>query len=75
MKVDANTDTNQSSKTINLPDGSVEPSRNNNGQNPDEPKTPDEHVPPIEVPGRQDVPEHVPEKGSAKDNIFPFRPQ
>lgn len=72
----ANTETNQTPKTINLPDeteGVENPPPS--GQAPDEPEQkpegpgqkPDEHIPPVEVPGRPETPEHVPEKSGSKD--------
>lgn len=59
---DVNTDTNQTPKTINLPDesGGVE--------NPPPPEQPDEQTPPMEVPpGRPTTPEHLPEKSRYKN--------
>ena len=71
MPGDTNTETNQTPKTIHLPDESqgVEnfPSP---GQPPAQP-APDEHVPPVEVPGRPETPEHVPEKGKRTRNKYP----
>ncbi len=58
MSGNYNDETNQTSDTINLPDLS-----NNFASAPDEPaQKPDEHVPPIEVPGRTDVPADIPQK-------------
>ena len=52
-----NTDTNQTSTTINLPDES-----SSGVENPPQ-KAPDESIPPLEVPGPNTTPEHIPEKG------------
>jgi hypothetical protein len=52
---------NQTSDTINLPDNS-----NNMNNLPGENK-PDEHIPPIEVPGRTDVPKDIPEKSAVNN--------
>lgn len=57
MSGNLNNETNQASDTINLPD------LTSNASSPDEPnQKPDEHIPPIEVPGRTDVPADIPEK-------------
>lgn len=37
-------------------------SNQNNPGGPPQPHQPDEHVPPVEVPGREDPPHRVPEK-------------
>jgi len=58
------TETNQTPKTVNLPDLSrgVENRPRQQQGDPKPGEKPNEHVPPVEVPGRQDNPEHVPEK-------------
>lgn len=56
---DINTDTNQTSKTI-TPDSATQGVENR--ETADNGETPDEHVPPVEVPGREESPEHIPEK-------------
>lgn len=55
---DGTNDINQTPTTINNP-----PDASRGVENPP-PKgdKPNEHVPPVEAPGREDVPEHVPEK-------------
>ncbi len=56
-----NYNSDQTSYIINLPDRSGSAVMNNSpGEN-----KPDEQVPPIEVPGRTDVPEDIPEKSTA----------
>jgi hypothetical protein len=59
----ANTETNQTAKTINLPDNTqgVE-----NNPTPTTPEQIPDTVPPIEVPGRPQTPEQVPEKSRQK---------
>ena len=54
--------------TIHLPDRSQGGDENL----PEPPRTPDEHVPPMEVPGREQTPEPVPEKGAARGIVFPI---
>lgn len=57
MCADANTETNQTAKTISSPEQSE------GIENQPEPnQKPDEHVPPVEIPGRPETPEHIPEK-------------
>ncbi len=65
MPNNVNPDTNQTPKTIHLPDASAQGVENVPNPNPPGEK-PDEHVPPVEVPGRPQTPEHVPEKGNPK---------
>jgi len=56
-----NYNVNQTSDTINLPDRSdINIMNSAPGEN-----KPDEQIPPIEVPGRTDVPEDIPEKSAA----------
>jgi len=52
-------------EVISLPDNSTEE------ESPVTPQKPDEHVPPIEVPGRTDVPGHIPEKGAFERFNYP----
>ena len=61
-----NTHTNQTPGTINLPFRRAE---TGGISNPD-PK-PNEQVPPVEVPGREENPEHIPEKGARQRDDFP----
>jgi hypothetical protein len=61
MPTSPNTETNQTPDTINLPDETGVDSAALNGGKPD-----DEQLPPSEVPGRQEAPEHVPEKAQGK---------
>ncbi len=59
---DVNTDTNQSPRTLHQPEeyrGVENPPETQQGD--DDPKQ-DETVPPVEVPGREETPEHIPEK-------------
>ena len=69
MPHEANNETNQDLTTIHLPDQSdgVE-----NPPEPPLPQKPDEHVPPLEVLGRQDTPEPIPEKSSAHQFVYPI---
>jgi hypothetical protein len=61
---DVNTETNQTPRTINLPD------KSEGVENPPGPEQkPDVHVPPVEVPGRPQTPEHIPEKDQKKKMV------
>ncbi len=65
MPGSTNEDTNQTSGTIHLPDDSEEV------KNQQPPEKPNEHVPPVEVPGREETPEPVPEKSrTSYSNVF-----
>lgn len=55
-----NSETNQTSKTIRMPDQSGQGVENRETANGDDDEN--EHVPPLEVPGREQTPERVPEK-------------
>ena len=59
-KVD--TDTNQTSKTLNT----NTPDQSDGIENPPRRGGTEENVPPVEVPGRSETPEHVPEKSGLK---------
>ncbi len=62
-----NYNVNQTSDTINLPDRT---GSNIISSLPNEPtQKPDEQIPPIEVPGRTDIPEDIPEKSVANQSI------
>jgi len=66
ISADVNTDTNQTATTINQPSESVGVENS-----PSEPAQTPPEVPPVEVPGRNDTPAHVPEKSRAKRASYP----
>lgn len=68
-----NSETNQSTTTIYLPDQTQKIETTSlSGEQPREPKEDAPEVPPLEVPGRQDVPEPIPEKSRAYGTASPM---
>ena len=67
MPNDNNNETAMPTEAIQLPD------RSQDIENPPEPvpSKPDEHVPPLEVPGREQTPLPTPEKGNIKSFVYP----